>query len=154
MKQRVIAIKCSNHSGVINRITALFFARSLSINSLISSETQEANHYEIFVELTYSKEKVQFIVKLLDRLIDVIEVSDITEDIHIERQHTLIKLKSNDLKTCTTNFHNKPVRVIDIKDGYIYLELTDSINNTNDVIESLKELGAVEYVRAGRLFLK
>lgn len=153
MDQRVISIRCSDHAGVINRITALFFSRDISIHNLSSCETEDPDVREIFIEVPYDEEKSRYIVKLLDKLIDIIEVDDITDEINLGRQHTLVRLRT-DINTFNLGFNDIHATFLDVKGEWIYLEINDSPENTEKTVEKLMELGEVIYVRSGSLFLK
>ncbi len=153
MNQRVISIRCQDHAGVINRITALFFSRDLSIHNLTSCETEDPKVREIFIELSYDQEKVAYIVKLLSKLIDIIEVCDITDNIQLGREHTLVRIKTS-IDSFNHIFSDINVKFLHVKGEWIYLEITDSVDNTNKTIEKLKDLGEVIFVKSGKLFLQ
>ncbi len=153
-KQRVIEIKCVNSTGVLNRITALFFARGISIDSIMSCETKKDNEYVIFVELTYDWKVVAFICRLLKKLVDVINVKDITEEIHTETQLTLVKVKCTNKLECTKHFEDFNVEVINEKDGKFYIEFANSKEKTEAFVQKLHKLGSVKYLKSGRMFLK
>lgn len=153
-KQRVIEIKCVNSTGVLNRITALFFARGISIDSIMSCETKNEDKYVIFVELTYDWKTVGFICRLLKKLVDVIDVKDITEEIHTETQTTLVKVKCTSKKECLKQFENFNIEVINEKNGKFYIEYANSKEKTEAFISVLDKLGSVTYLKSGRMFLK
>lgn len=153
-KQRVIEIKCVNNTGVLNRITALFFARGISIDSIMSCETKKENEYVIFVELTYDWKVVAFICRLLKKLIDVIDVKDITEEIHTETQTTLVKIKCDNKEACISYFKDFHIEVLNEKNGKYYIEFANNKEKTESFIKELDKLGSVKYLKSGRLFLK
>lgn len=153
MNQRIISIKCQDHAGVVNRITALFFSRDLNIHSLTVCETEDEQVREIFIETRYDAKKVGYIVKLLSKLIDIIDVEDITDNIKISREHTMIRIKT-DINTFNLGFNDIHATFLDVKGEWVYLEITDTVHNTSKTIEKLKELGEVIYVRSGSLYLQ
>ncbi len=153
-KQRVIEIKCVNASGVLNRITAIFFARGISIDSMISTETKDDNKYIIFIELTYDSKTTTYIVKLLSKLVDVIRAREITDEIHVETQITLAKVTCKDNDQCLRQFKEFNIEVLGHKDDSFYVEFANNKEKTDKFIKTLKEMAIVEYVKSGRLFLK
>lgn len=153
MEQRVISVRCQDHAGVINRITALFFSRDISVHNLTSCETEDPNVREIFIELFYDQEKVAYVVKLLKKLIDIIEVADVTEDIQLGRQHTLVRIQAK-MDSFKLEFNDINATFLGVRSDWIYLEISDSIENTKKTIEKLHSLGKVILVKSGSLFLK
>lgn len=153
MENRVLSLKVQDHVGVVNRITALFFSRNINIHSLIVCETEEEGIPEIFIEVPTDAAKAAYIVKLLSKIIDIIEVYDLTDMIKLRRQHTLVRIKT-DINTFNLGFNDIHATFLDVKGEWVYLEITDTPEHTASTIKKLKELGEVIFVSAGSLYLK
>ena len=86
-------------------------------------------------------------------LVDIVNVKDLTEETHIEREMLLMKLKCNkkqrdELKRLTDIFR---ARIIDVTDTTYTIELTGVAEKISAFINSLGSIKIVEMVRSGAL---
>lgn len=79
----------------MNRFTAVLNRRQVNIISITAgvTESQDLTHTTFVIEVDYLNE-VEQIIKQLNRLIDVIEVADITDLPHVAREVVLIKVSA------------------------------------------------------------
>ena len=104
--------------------------------------------------VTYcSDQKILQLMKLLEKLVDVVNVKDLTEETHIEREMLLMKLKCNknqrnELKRLTDIFR---ARIIDVSDTTYTIELTGVAEKIIAFMNSLGKIKIVEMVRSGAL---
>ena len=92
-------------------------------------------------------------MKQLDKLVDVINVKDLTDETHIEREMLLLKVKStlkqrDELKRLTDIFRD---RIIDVTDTTYTIELTGPTEKILAFIDSLGKIKIIEQVRSGAL---
>ena len=98
-------------------------------------------------------QKIKQLAKQLDKLIDVVNVKDLTEETHIEREMLLLKLKCNknqrdEIKRLTDIFR---ARIIDVTDTTYTIELTGATEKILAFIESMGKIKIIEMVRSGTL---
>ncbi len=93
--RRMIIAKLHNVTGIMNRFTAVLNRRQVNIISITAgvTESQDLTHTTFVIEVDYLNE-VEQIIKQLNRLIDVIEVADITDLPHVAREVVLIKVSA------------------------------------------------------------
>jgi len=93
---------------------------------------------------------IEQIVKQLDKLVDVIEVYEITSNEHIEREIAFVKIdkKSIDKEMMEGFSKNEFLKIHKTKNNEIIIECVDSPDKINSFIESVKEI-AVKIVRSG-----
>ena len=78
MKQ-TLAITVYNESGVLTRISTVFSSRGFNIDSIAVGPTEVKGISRIILVLPADDQKIEQIMKQLNKLIQVIEVKDITE---------------------------------------------------------------------------
>ena len=92
-------------------------------------------------------------MKQLDKLVDVVNVKDLTEETHIEREMLLLKLKSNknqreELKRLVDIFR---ARIIDVTNTTYTVELTGASEKIMAFVNSMGDIKIIEMVRSGAL---
>ena len=93
---------------------------------------------------------IEQIVKQLDKLVDVIEVSEITSDEHIEREIAFVKIKDKSIsKEMMDKFSkNEFLKIHTTNSDEIIIECVDSPEKINNFLDSVKKI-AVKIVRSG-----
>ena len=91
--KRILAAIVHNEAGVLSRVTSVLNRRQVNIESISvgTTEQPEFSRMTIIINAENPLETEQ-VTKQLNKQIDVLKVSDITEDPHIERELVLIKV--------------------------------------------------------------
>jgi len=92
MSQHVISVKVENKFGVLARVSALFSARGYNIDSLAVSRTEQEDISVMTIVVNGDDRILEQVKKQLNKLIDVIKVSDHAVHTSIQRELALIKL--------------------------------------------------------------
>lgn len=93
--RRIITATVNNSSGVLNRITGVISRRQYNIDSISVGWTEIPNVSRITIVVHVdSLYEIEQVTKQLNKQIDVLKVSDITDDAHIERELALLKINS------------------------------------------------------------
>ena len=88
--RRILAILLENEPGSLSRIVGLFSQRAFNIESLSVAPTEEASISRITIATKGDDKVLEQIVKQVNKLIDVIKITDLTDRNHIERELLLI----------------------------------------------------------------
>ena len=150
--RHIINLEVENHSGVLSRIAGLFSARGFNIESLsVGKEDSETSR----ITLTVRGDDwiIEQVNKQLNKLIDVIRVTDITENDYVGRELVLVKVncpsnRRTDINQLVEIFRAK---VVDISIRTMTLELTGSEHKIIAFIETLKPFGIKEVARTGTI---
>ncbi len=149
-----IVIAVENKSGVLARIAGLFSARGYNIDSLCVSETEDPSISKMTLTVKGDERILEQIYKQLNKLIDVIKVSDLTEGDFIDRELALLKVKTlnaaarQDIMQIASIFRAK---VVDIGKQSLTLEVAGKTSKVNAMIEMLKSYGIKEMIRTGKI---
>jgi acetolactate synthase-1/3 small subunit len=71
---------------VLTRVAGLFSRRGYNIDSLAVGQTHEPGVSRMTIVVDGDSQVIDQVVKQLDKLVDVIEVKDISSDEHLDRQ--------------------------------------------------------------------
>src|SRR5690625_3548213 len=93
--KRIITATVQDRSGVLNRITGMLHRRQFNIESISvgSSETPGISKMTLVVDVS-DDQKLEQLTKQLNKQIDVLKVSDITDKAMVARELALIKVAS------------------------------------------------------------
>jgi len=153
-KRHIVSILLQNEVGALTRVTSLFSTRGYNIESLNVAPTDDPTVSRLTLVTTGTEAVVQQIVKQSLKLIDVVNVDDMTSDQHVERELLLIKLRTTQqqLKNLPTLVQKAGGRVLSDAAESFTVELTDSEAQINRFIAEVGSFGEVlEVVRSGAL---
>jgi acetolactate synthase I/III small subunit len=154
LMRHIIAILLQNEAGALTRVAGLFSTRGYNIESLSVAATDDPTVSRLTLVTKGSDAVIQQIVNQLNKLVDVVNVEDMTGGEHLERELALLKLKVWPEKTDAVRGQviRSGGRVLDpAPDGFI-VELTASEAEINDFIVDLgRNAELLEVVRSGSL---
>lgn len=152
--RHTISVLVENKFGVLARVAGLFSARGYNISSLAVSETldPEISYMTIVVEAK-DVAILEQIKKQLNKLIDVITVTDFTKKEHVERELVIVKTTCSPkdkprLESLLSKYVGK---LIQCKDNTGIIEAVGDQQQIKEFLEALKGFGITELVRTGRL---
>ncbi len=151
-KHTIVAL-VEDKPGVLNRMASLFRRRSFNIESIAvgHSETPHLSRMTIVVDGTTTS--VEQVRKQLDKVIDVVRVSDITEDNIITRELALIKVKA----TSATRSEIMQIvdifraNIVDVSPDSLTVEATGDEEKIDSLYNLLRGFGIRELTRTGRI---
>lgn len=153
MSQHVLSVRVENKSGVLARVVGLFSARGYNIDSLTVNKTQVSDVSVITIVVRGDDRIIEQVKKQLNKLIDVIKVSDHSEMRSIQRELAIVKLAS---------VHTKRVEIFQIAQAFkaeivdlaqksITLEVVGEPSKIEQFIEIVRPYGIQELVQTGRV---
>jgi len=153
-ERHTIAILVDNEFGVLARVIELFSARGYNIESLTVSEVDHQKSVSRITVITQgTPDVINQIMALLDRIVPVYEVRDLTvESPHIEREVGLIKIvalerkKRAEAQKLADRFG---ARTIDSTRRSFIFELSDTPEKIDKFIRLMRPLGIKEICRTG-----
>lgn len=151
--RHILAVLVDNEFGVLNRVVGLFSARGYNIESLTVAEVDAKKHLSRITVVTRgSASKIKHIMALLERMVPVHKVHDLTvESPYVERELALAKVVG------TGEARVEALRIADIFrarpvdttiESFVF-EITGPTEKVNSFLDLMKPLGLVEVCRTG-----
>lgn len=150
--KRIITLIVINRPGVLNRITNLFSKRNYNIESISVGHTEQEGYSRITcVVHVVNDGVVEQIIKQLNKQIDVLKVSDITDQSIVARELALIKVLSTPNTRAEIYSLIEPFRatVIDVAKDSLVIQITGETDKIEAFIELIKPYGIKEMARTG-----
>ena len=151
--QRTISALVQDRPGVLARIAGLFRRRGFNIASLAVGRSEQTGLSRMTFVVEGPDEVVRHVSAQLDRLIDVVEVHDITEKNIVWRELALIKVTADasarrEILELVNIFR---VNVIDIGAENLTVEISGGRQKIDSFIELVRKFGIEEVIRTGRV---
>lgn len=139
--------------GALSFVVNLFRRRNYNIESLSVGHSEAAGISRMTVVVLGNDAVVEQVAKQLRKLVNVLKVSDITEESGVLRELALIKVHA----TTTTRSEIKQLvdifraQVIDVAPESLTVEITGTEDKVDSLIEMLRPFGLKEVARTGRV---
>ena len=149
--RHIISILLENEAGALSRVSGLFSARAYNIESLTVAPTDDPTISRITVVAFGEDAIVQQIIKQLNKLVDVINLIDLTENEHFEREILLVKLSPKGAQTEDLQeiIQELAARKLEEQEEFITLEISNIGLKLTEALEKLKPYNIIEVVRSG-----
>ena len=149
--QHNITAMVSDKPGVLNRVASLFRRRGFNIESIAVGASEVPNVSRMTIVVDGATTLIEQVRKQLDKVIDVIKVSDITGGSTIMRELALIKVKSNpgtrsEIMQIVDIFRAK---IVDVAIDSLTVEVTGDEAKVTSLYNLLKGFGIKEISRTG-----
>jgi acetolactate synthase I/III small subunit len=153
-KRHIISILLQNEAGALSRVAGLFSTRGYNIESLNVAPTDDPTVSRLTLVTTGTDAVIHQIGNQLLKLVDVVNVEDMTRDQHVERELLLLKvaLAASQIDAFRAAAARVGARVLADDPTSFTVELTDSEAQINRFIATAGAFGDVlEVVRSGAL---
>jgi acetolactate synthase-1/3 small subunit len=149
-KHTIVAL-VADKPGVLNRVASLFRRRDFNIESIAVGHSEQPEISRMTIVVDGARTQVEQVRKQLDKLIDVIKVSDITGENTISRELAMIKVKTSgenrsDVMQIVGIFRAK---IVDVSIDSVTVEVTGDELKVNSLYNLLKTFGIKEICRTG-----
>jgi acetolactate synthase-1/3 small subunit len=152
-ERHIFSVLVENRFGVLARIAGLFSGRGFNIDSLTVAETDDPTVSRMTIVTHGDALIIEQIGKQLNKLIDVIKVSDLTGENHVERELVLVKVKAEpqrrgEILQIVEIFR---ARTIDVSPTTLTIEMTGDEGKLSAAVDMLRPYGIHELVRTGKI---
>ncbi len=152
-RKHTIACLVENRFGVLSRVAGLFSARGYNIESLSVGETLDPSVSRMTIVVHGDEFVIEQVMKQLHKLIDVIKVTDLTDEDHVQRELMLVRINAEpqhraEILRTADIFRAK---VVDVTPLSFTLEATGDEEKLEALIELLRPMGIQELVRTGKV---
>ena len=149
-----ISIYTENNLGLLNRISAIFLKRHISIESLTTSQSEIENIFRFVIVVSITKPSVGRVVKQIEKQIEVIAAFYHSNEETIFLETALYKVKSKSLfneKNIQKIIKNSQANIVTVSPEYFVIEKTGWRKDTEKLYDELEPYGLLQFVRSGRI---
>ena len=141
--------------GVLNRMASLFRKRGFNIESVAVGHSETPTLSRVTLVVNGSATMVEQVRKQLDKVIDIVKVSDVTDSSLITRELTLVKVKTtpatrSSIMQIVDIFR---ANIVDVSFDSVTIEATGDEDKISSLFNLLRGFGIKELTRTGRIAL-
>ncbi len=151
--RHTISLLVRNKPGVLAHIAGLFSARAYNIESLTVGETDDKSVSRMTIVTRGDDRIIEQVTKQLNKLIDIIKVTDLTTQPFVDRELVLLKVQSEGEKRSkiieiADIFRSK---IVNVGSKTLTVEITGDEEKIKAIIELLSPFGIREIARTGKV---
>lgn len=150
--KRMITAMVRDKAGVLSRISSVLNRRQVNIESISVGRTEIAGESRMTIMIRADNlADAEQVTKQLNKQIDVIKVSDISDEPHLERELALIKVNAPTAIRSEIQAMIDPFRadVVDVSLKTIVVQVAGSDEKVNACIDVLRPYGIKQLARTG-----
>ncbi len=151
--QQILFALVENKPGVLNRVASLFRRRKFNIESLNVGRTEQDDISRMTIVLDKNAVDARTVEANLYKLVNVIDVQDLTNQPSVIRDLALIKVKASpeergEVANLAAIFR---ANIVDVAPESVVVEITGTEDKIEGLIELLRPIGIEELVRTGQV---
>ena len=149
-----VSIYAENNIGLLNRISAIFLKRHISIDSINSSPSELNDIYRFVIVVTVKEDLIRKVIKQIEKQIEVIAAFYHTDQETIFQESALYKVKSKSLfeeRHIQNIIKNSHAKIVTVSPEYFVIEKTGFREDTEKLYNDLAPYGLLQFVRSGRI---
>ena len=150
-EQHTLVALVEDKPGVLTKVASMFRRRGFNIASLAVGNSEQPGLSRMTFVVNGDEYTVGQVVKQMDKLIDVIEVADITSERIVTRELSLVKINTNqttrgEIIQIVNLFR---ANIIDVSSDSMVIEITGESDKNNALQNLLTPFGILEMLRTG-----
>lgn len=155
IRENTISILVNNKPDVMARIAGTFSGRGFNIETIAVNVTKDPQVSKIILTIWGNQDTITKIEKQLNRMLDVIQVDDLTGRDAVRREMILVRMKatgeqkSDLMKTVDTHKWN----IVSSSPDYSIVEITGHKDDIENALAILEPLGIDDFTRTGTVAL-
>ena len=151
--KHILVALVEDKPGVLNRMASMFRRRGFNIESIAVGHSEEPHLSRVTIVVNGSNAMVEQVRKQLDKLVDLVRVSDITGDKITTRELAMVKVKANsatrsEIIEIADIFR---ANIVDVASDTLTIEITGDEDKINSMLQLLRGFGIREIARTGRI---
>ena len=150
--RRIISLLIENESGALSRVVGLFAQRAYNIETLTVAPTDDPTLSRMTIVSHGDERVIEQITKQLNKLVDVLKVTELSDGDHVEREIVLVKVRADganraEVKRTVDIFRGQ---IVDVTPHLYTVQLIGTSDKLDAFIRNMSEsTEVVEVVRSG-----
>jgi acetolactate synthase-1/3 small subunit len=153
VQEHIISLLVNNQPGVLSRIAGVFSSKGYNIRSLCVAETTNPEISRITLTSRADRDFTDKIKKQLDRLVDIISVTDLTDIPSVKRELMILglRVREENRQEILRAIDLFGCRIVAMDVDYLILEVTANTDKTVAILKFFEPFGVEEMNRTGAI---
>jgi acetolactate synthase-1/3 small subunit len=146
--RHAISVLLQNEVGALTRLTGMFSTRGYNIESLNVAPTYDPRVSRVTLVVAGSDAAIAQLNAQLAKLVDVVNIHDMTLGEHFERELAIVKVKlgNGGLARAMTVAKRLGAEMLDEDTNSCTMQLTGTVANVDEFIAAVAEVGEISAV--------
>lgn len=149
-----ITVFTEDQAGLLSRVVGIFNRRNINIPSLTTSQSSDPTIHRFTIVVNIPEETVVKLVAQLDKQVDVLKAFYYDDSEIVHQEIALYKVPIavfNNGSVVERMIRKHNARVLLIEAEFVVIEKTGHEEETDALLQELKQFGIYEFVRSGRV---
>lgn len=152
MERYILSVLVEDKPGVMQRVSGLFRRRNFNIDSITVGHSEKKGVSRITLTVAGDRKILEQVMKQLNKLIEVVKVSELSEKDSVVRELALVKVRTknegvrSELISYANIFRG---RIVDVSKNSMIIEITGDSEKIDAFIDLVKIYGILELARTG-----
>jgi acetolactate synthase-1/3 small subunit len=153
LRSRTFVVLVDDKPGVLDRVASLFRRRAYNIESLAVGHTDKTGVSHITVVMNADDRTARLVEANLYKLVNVLDVQDVSNVPSVTRDLALIKVKAGHDKRAEVLQIAEVfrARVVDVSPDALIFEITGTEDKIDSLVDVLRPFGIEGLARTGRV---
>ncbi len=154
IKEFTITAFTEHQIGLLSRVVSIFTRRHINVESLTTSKSSKPEIHRFTIVVKTREEMVRKLIAQLEKQIDVVKAFYYENHEIVYQEIALYKVPTHIFSNSERVEHlirDHNARVLVIEPEYIVIEKTGHPEETEALLDELKQIGIYEFVRSGRV---
>jgi acetolactate synthase-1/3 small subunit len=150
---QVISLLLENKPGALMRVTGLLSQRGYNIESLTVARTLDPAVSRMTIAVDVDANLRQQVIKQMNRLINVLQATDLTESPAVIRELLLVRIRTA-MESRTAVLKEAEIfgaRVVDSSTEGYAIEASGDAEKLNEFVDVMRAYGEIEVARSGQV---
>src|SRR5579864_5394064 len=150
---QVISLLVENKPGALMRVTGLLSQRGYNIESLTVARTLDPEISRMTIAVDVDATQRQQVIKQMNKLINVLQATDLTETPSVMRELVLLRIKTAQ-ESRTAVLKEAEIfggRVVDSSTEGFAIEVTGDPEKLGEFVDVMRSYGEIDVTRSGAL---
>ncbi|MGH9000243.1 MAG: acetolactate synthase small subunit [Acidimicrobiia bacterium] len=155
VRHHILSVLVENRAGVLARVAGLFSRRGFNIFSLAVSPTDDDRFSRMTIVVDAESAPIEQMVRQLDKLINVVEISELADGEAVERELMLacVRVDAAARGQVTELAAIFEAKILDVGSDALTLMAAGTPDKLDAMEELLRPFGIAELARTGRIAL-
>ncbi len=150
-KTYTISVYTENNIGVLNRLSAIFLKRHLTIESLTASKSEIENIFRIIFVVKSNEVEINKVVKQLEKQVEVVAAYFHTNGDIIYQETAMFKMRTEHLfdEEIQNKLKQRRINIVTVTKAFFVIETTGTSEEIDHLYDALKSYNLLQFVRSG-----
>jgi acetolactate synthase-1/3 small subunit len=147
---RVLSVLVEDGPNTLSKVSGLIRRRGFHVRSISVGPSRQAGRSRITLQIDHGHAEADQVRKQLERLVEVIEIEDVTGQLVHSRELVVAKVKSSEV----AGLVEKGAKVLEAGPDGTTVEFAGEGKDVGDFIEELLHHGVLDVARSGPVVMR